>query len=134
TRPPSRRAAGAEVSVSLDRSDADDEADARGPAAPDVERGEVPRSLHLVVPGGPGDLGVGVEELADTGRADGMARADETAARVDRMLAADLDPARLDRLPALTGLGDAEVIDRHVLARREAVVRLDAVDPVHVGD
>ncbi len=40
----------------------------------------------------------------------------------------------LDRLPALAGLGDAEVVDGHVLARREAVVRLDAVDAVDVGD
>ena len=63
-------------------------------------------------------------------RADGMAAADQPAARVDRQPPADLDLAVLDRLPRFAGSGQADVVDREVLARREAVVHLDAVEVV----
>src|SRR5581483_893798 len=90
----------------------DDEADAGGTAAADVQGLEGLRPLDLVVPGSPGDLLVAVEDLTHAGGAHRMTRADEAPARIDGVLAADLEPARLDRLPALTGLGDAEVVDR----------------------
>ena len=47
---------------------------------------------------------------------------------IDRHLAAHLDHAFLDRLPRFAGLGDAEVVNRHVLRSGEAVVGLDSVE------
>ncbi len=63
-----------------------------------------------------------------------MPSPDQSAARVHRDPAADLQVAGLDRLPALAGRGDAEVVDRGVLAHREAVVRLDEVEVVDPAD
>src|SRR5262245_33950204 len=115
-------------------SDADDEADAGRAAAADVERLEVACAFHLIRARVAGHLQERVEELADAGRTHRVPRADQPAARVDRVLAVDLEPALFHGLPALAGLRDAEVVDRHVLGGGEAVVGLDAVDAVHVGD
>src|SRR5208283_2435320 len=71
-------------------------------------------------------LAMAVEHLAHSRRADRVARADQSAARVNRQLAAELDHAFLDRLPRFARLGDPEMIDRHVLRGGEAVVRLDS--------
>ena len=92
------------------------------------------RALDLVVAGLAGDLLVGIEHHPHPGRADRVADADQPAARVDRDPAADGERAVLDRLPRRAGPGDAEVVDRRVLGHREAVVRLDGVELVDVGD
>src|SRR5688572_2010777 len=113
---------------------AHDETHARRPTAADVQRLHRLGTLDLILARGAGHLLVRVEELAHAGAPDRVTRADEAAARVDRVLAADLEPALFDGLPAFTGLGDAEVVDGHVLAGREAIVRLDALNRVHVGD
>src|SRR4051812_36718077 len=112
----------------------DDEAEARRAAATDVQGLKTLGVLDLVVAGRVGYLLVAVEHLAHPGGTDRVTGADQTAARVDRMLAVDLEPTFFHGLPALAGLGDAEVVDGHVLAGREAVVGLDALDAIHVGD
>src|SRR5262249_7559262 len=94
---------------------ADDEDAARGARAADVERGEAARALDLVGAGLPARLQVGVEHLAHARGAHRMAAADEPARRVDRQLAAERDHALLHRLPRLARLGQAEVVDGHVL-------------------
>ena len=63
-----------------------------------------------------------------------MARADQPAAGVDRVAPIGRNPALLHGLPALARLGDAEVVNGHVFRGREAVVRLNAVNPVHIGN
>ena len=68
-----------------------------------------------------------VQGLAGAGRADRMPAADQAAAGVDRQFGAELDDAVFHRLPRLSGIGQAEVVDRHVLRGGEAVVRFDAV-------
>ena len=73
-----------------------------------------------------------VEDLADAGGADGVARADEATARVDRGLSPEGDVTGFDCFPALTGSGEAEVVDRHVFGGCEAVVGFDRVDPAGV--
>src|SRR5579862_3223434 len=105
---------------------ADDEYAAGGAAAADVQHREFLRVLDLVVARAMRDLPMTIEHLAHARRADRMTRANQAAARIDRQLAAELDHAFLDRLPRLARLGDSEMIDRHVLRGREAVMRLDS--------
>src|SRR5215469_1319424 len=105
---------------------ADDEDAAGGAAAADIQHRELLRVLDLVIAGAARDLAMAIEHLPHARRADRMTRADKAAAWIDRQLAAKLDHAFLDRLPRLARLGDAEVIDRHVLGGREAIVRLDS--------
>src|SRR5690606_16459158 len=107
---------------------------ARGAAAADVQRLEVLRAFHLIVTCRPRHLLDGVEELTNARAPDGVPGPDEPAARVDRGLTPQLDDALFDGLPALAGLRDAEVIDGHVLAGREAIVGLDAVDSADIRD
>ena len=61
-----------------------------------------------------------------------MAATDQATAGVDRQAAADLDIAAFDRLPRLTRFGQADVIDRQVLAGGEAVVHLETINVVKV--
>ena len=107
--------------------DAHHEARHRRAGAADIQRREAPRALDLHLARLPRDLPGGIEQHARAGRPDRMTASDETAARVDRQPAATLDQAALDGLPRLPRRRDAEVIQRHVLGHREAVVRLDAV-------
>src|SRR5262245_23982524 len=58
--------------------------DARGHAAAHVEGQKTLDSLHLVIAGGPSELAIRFDHLANTCRADGVAVAHETAARIDR--------------------------------------------------
>jgi hypothetical protein len=71
---------------------------------------------------------------AHAGGADRVADADQAAAGVDRDRAVPLELAVLHRLPALPRLGDAEVVDGHVLRHGEAVVGLDPVQRADAGD
>src|SRR5262245_27201686 len=105
---------------------------ARRAAAADVQHGEAARILDLVLARVLGHLLPGVERLAHAGRVGRVTAADEATARIDRHLAAELDHALFDRLPRLAGFREPEVVDRHVLGRREAIVRLDALEAPHV--
>src|SRR5208282_2143597 len=105
---------------------ADDEYAARGAAAADIQYRKFLRTFDLVVARAMRDLPMAIEHLAHPGRAHRMARANQPAAWIDRQLAAELDHAFLDRFPRFARLGDSEMIDRHVLRRGEAVVRLDS--------
>src|ERR1039458_9148599 len=105
---------------------ADDERAAGGGAAAEVQHRKFLRTLDLVLARAIGYLPIAIEHLAHAGRADRMARAYQSAARIDRQLAAELDHAFLDRLPRFARLGDSKMIDRHVLGGGEAVVRLDS--------
>src|SRR5262249_62296613 len=81
------------------RSVADDEADAGGAAAADVQGGDALGAVDLVVASSAGHLLVRVENLAGAGCADRMAGADQATARVDRPLSAPLGRPRLPRPP-----------------------------------
>src|SRR5262249_19881489 len=56
-----------------------------------------------------------------------MPAADQAARRIDWNAAIGIDVAVLDCSPVFAGRRDSEMIDGHVLGRREAVVRFDAV-------
>src|SRR5688572_30864874 len=100
----------------------DDETDDRRATAADVERTEAARARDLIIPGGFGHLPRRVEHHAYAGRADGMPETDQSTARIHRDAPIDLDIARLDRTPTLSGRGNSEMIDCHVLGDREAIV------------
>src|SRR5258707_4137043 len=97
-------------------------------AAADIEHREALGALDLVITRSSGHLAIAIEHLAYAGAADGMSDADKPSAGIHRYLAAHLDRAFLNRLPRLARLGDAEVVDRHVLRGCEAIVGLDARD------
>src|SRR5271170_50765 len=106
------------------------ETDGRRRASTDVQRAEGARALDLVVTRRVADLQGGINEHPDTGRPDGMATADQPAAGVDRQPPATGDVTVIDCLPRLAGRGEPDVVDREVLARREAVVHLEPVDVI----
>ena len=108
----------------------DDEADRGGGAAAEVQRAERLCALDLIFACAVADLFGGVEQHPHTRGADGMPAADEPAAGVDRQRPADLDLAVLDGLPRFARTGQPDVVDGEVLAWREAVVHLEAVDVI----
>src|SRR5579864_5456206 len=97
-------------------------------AAADIEHRKALGALDLVITRGSGHLAITIEHLTHAGAADRMSDADKPAAGIHRYLATHLDRAFLNRLPRLARLGDAEVVDRHVLGGRKAIVGLDTRD------
>src|SRR5207253_4358190 len=116
------------------QSNTDDEHAGGRAGAADVQDAEGARAVDLIAARLTGRLQLRVENLAHAGGADRVAAADEPARRIDRQLAAGRDHALFDRLPRLARRGQPEVIDRHVLGGREAVVGLDTVERPAVGD
>ena len=61
-----------------------------------------------------------------------MAAADQTAAGVDWEPTTDLNVAGLDGFPRFARSGQADVVDRQVLAGGEAIVHLEAVEVIEM--
>src|SRR5664279_1149383 len=86
-----------------------------GGAAPNVESRETPGALDLIPGRLTGDLQVAVQQHPHPGGPHGVPATDQAAARVNRQSATPLGEPAVDRVTAAAGLGDAEVVDRHVL-------------------
>src|SRR5450631_1317434 len=112
----------------------DDGAYRRRGAAADVQRREAPGAGNLVARGLPCHLQVAVQQHPHPCRPDRVADTDETTTRVDRQGAVASGDTAVYRVPAATGFGQTEVVDRHVLRDGEAVVGLDAVQLRQVPD
>ena len=76
----------------------------------------------------------GVQRHAHAGGTNRVAAADQTARRIDRQATSDFDGAVLDGFPGLARCRHAQVLDGHVLGGGEAVVGLDRVQLVDIGD
>ena len=107
---------------------ADDQRHTSRARAADVQRRNLLGAVNLVVAGLFRHLLIGVERLTDASCANRMPAANQSTAGVDGQLATELDHALFNRLPRLSGLGQAKVVDRHILGGGEAVVGLDALD------
>ena len=106
-----------------------DERNRRRRRAADVEGGEAAGALDLGLARGAAHLAAPRPRACarrscppDGRRRSGRPRDSPAAGRRARACPSSIG------LPALAGRRDAEVVDRHVLGRRETIVRLDAVD------
>src|ERR1700756_217557 len=106
------------------------ETDGRRRASADVERPECPGALDLVVARRISHLAGRIHEHPHTGCSDRMATTDQSTAGVDGQPAANADVAVLDCLPRFTWWRETDVVDREVLARREAIVHFKSAEVV----
>lgn len=110
----------------------DHETHRRRRAATDVQRRNPPGTHDLVITSSPSDLPMRVEDHPDPAGTDRMTHPDQASAGVHGDSSAKGQSPRFHRLPTTARRGDPEMVDGHVLTRRETVVGLDPVDVFHL--
>src|SRR5215472_2975391 len=103
-------------------------------AATDVQHREGPSVFDLILTGLMRDLSPAIQHLAYARRSYRMACTDQSSGRINGALAPQLDDAAFDCLPRFAGLGQSEMIDRHVFRGREAIVCFNSGELFHAGD